>query len=186
VPLPTPSVADSCTGLVSFTGFALLGSPKPVQKSSAMDLIAQIYIGSPTINFLYSSLRYFNEDGIIFSYGPSKLYLIQGTVGFFFASHVTMVLISCSFLDCSCAVEWIQPTVLAAGLRLRRGHSFSLQSFLVIGLGLCLDRSYTLDLHRRTAFKLNHISISIDGSHYGISQALCSTSMQTKEHSPSM
>ena len=82
-PLPIPSVANSCTGLVSFTGFTLLGSPEPVRKSSAVDLIAQIYIGSPTIDFLYGSLRYFNEDGIIFSSGPSKLYLIQGKVGFF-------------------------------------------------------------------------------------------------------
>jgi len=139
-PLPTPSVADSCTGLVSFTGFALLGCPEPVRKSCAVDLIAQIYIGSPTIDFLpslYGSLRYFNEDGIIFGYGPSKLYLIQGTVSFLFASHV-MVLISCSFLDCSGALEWIQPTVLAAGLRLRRRHSFGLQSFLIIGFSLLI------------------------------------------------
>jgi hypothetical protein len=108
--LPTPSVADSCTGLVSFTGLALLGCPEPVLKSRAVDLSAQIYIGSPTIDFLsslYGSLRYFNEDGITFSYGPSKLYLIQGTVSFLFTSHVMVVLISCSFLDCSGAVEWI-------------------------------------------------------------------------------
>jgi hypothetical protein len=140
-PPPPTSVADSCTGLVSFTGLALLGYPEPVLKSRTVDLIAQIYIGSPTIDFLFNlhgSLRYFNNDGIIFSHGPSKLYLIQGTVrlgshAILFASH--MVLLSCSFLDCSGAVEWIQPTIHAAGLRLRRGHSFGLRSFLI---GLCL------------------------------------------------
>ena len=87
-PLPSPSVA---TGLVSFTGLAFLGCPELVPKSRAVDLIAQLYIGSPTIDFLsslYGYLRYFNNDGIIFSCGPSKLYLIQGTVSF----HAVQVL----------------------------------------------------------------------------------------------
>jgi hypothetical protein len=99
-PLPPPSVADSCTGLVSFTGLALLGCPEPVLRSCAVDLVTQIYIGSPTIDFLsslYGSLRYFNSEGIIFSRGSSELYLIQGTVSF----HPVVclaVLISCSRL----------------------------------------------------------------------------------------
>jgi len=79
-PLPSPSVA---TDLVSFTGLALLVCPEPVLNSRAVDLIAQIYIGSPTIDFLsslYGSMR-FNSDGTIFSHGASQLYLIQGTVG---------------------------------------------------------------------------------------------------------
>ena len=42
-PLPSPSVA---TGLVSFTGLALLGCPELVPKSRAVDLTAQLYIGS--------------------------------------------------------------------------------------------------------------------------------------------
>jgi hypothetical protein len=132
--LPPPSVADSYTGLVSFTGLALLGCPEPVLKSRAVDLVAQIYIGSPTIDFLSSlcgSLRYFNSDRIIFSYGPSELYLIQGTVIFravVCLSHSPDFLL----LDCSGAIERIQLTVLATGLRLHRGHSFGhLQSCLI-------------------------------------------------------
>lgn len=128
-PLPSPSVA---TGLVSFTGLALLGCPELVPKSRAVDLIAQLYIGSPTIDFLsslYGYLRYFNNDGIIFSRGPSKLYLIQGTVSFHAVQVVCLSLAHGSdflLLDCSGTIEWIQPTVLATGLRLRRGHTFGL------------------------------------------------------------
>jgi hypothetical protein len=127
-PLPFPSA----TGLVSFTGLALLGCPELVPKSRAVDLIAQLYIGSPTIDFLsslYGYLRYFNNDGIIFSRGPSKLYLIQGTVSFHAVQVVCLSLAQGSdflLLDCSSTIEWIQPTVLATGLRLRRGHSFGL------------------------------------------------------------
>jgi hypothetical protein len=101
--LPNPSVADSCTGLVSFTGLALLGCPEPVLKSCAVDLIAKIYIGSPTIDFLhslYGSLRYFNEDGMIFSYSPLKLYLIQGTVSFLFARDGLDFLLLSRLLRC--------------------------------------------------------------------------------------
>lgn len=115
--LPSPSVA---TGLVSFTGLALLGCPELVPKSRAVDLIAQLYIGSPTIDFLsslYGYMRYFNNDGIIFSRGPSKLYLIQGTVSFHAVQVVRLPLAHGSdflLLDCSGTIEWIQPTVLAA------------------------------------------------------------------------
>ncbi len=118
-PLPFPSA----TGLVSFTGLALLGCPELVPKSRAVDLIAQLYIGSPTIDFLsslYGYLRYFNNDGIIFSRGPSKLHAVQ-VVCLSLAQGSDFLL-----LDCSSTIEWIQPTVLATGLRLRRGHSFGL------------------------------------------------------------
>ncbi len=139
--LEPPSVA---TGLVSFSGLALLGCPELVPKSRAVDLIAQLYIGSPTIDFLsslYGYLRYINTDRIIFSRG-SKLYLIQGTVSFHAVQVVCLSLAHGSdflLLDCSGTIEWIQPTVLATGLRLRRGHPFGLCTSFLIGSCLLIS-----------------------------------------------
>ena len=81
---------DIRTGLVSFNGLALLGCPEYVLNSHAVDLTAQIYIGSQmtdSLPSLFGSLCYFNSDHIIFNGCSPELFFIQAMV-----SNATLLL----------------------------------------------------------------------------------------------